>query len=368
MFSRVSIYLKNFDWILFFAVILLACFGLAEIYSIALGQDTIDLLNFKKQIFFIIIGILLLFSFAVLDYHFLRSYSNYLYLFGLVMLVGVLMFGTSIRGTRGWFYLGNFGFQPVEFIKIILILFLARFFSSVTVLARPMKYLLISGIGSLIFIALVLFQPDFGSALILLLIWLAMVIFAGFNKKYFIIISLVLLIIFAGSWTLFFKDYQKQRIITFFAPASDPLNRGYNVTQAIIAVGAGRMTGRGIGFGSQSQLKFLPEAQNDFIFAVISEELGFLGAFLIILFFSVFFYRCLTHLSKINNDFGVFFILGAVGLIFIEMFINIGMNIGILPVVGISLPFVSYGGSAVLTSLILVGIIESIIIRSKIKY
>ena len=146
------------------------------------------------------------------------------------------------------------------------------------------------------------------------------------------------------------------------------MNQGYNITQAIIAVGAGGLTGRGVGFGSQSQLKFLPESQNDFIFAVIAEELGFLGGFLVLFFFAVFFYRLFINIKKINNDFGIYFLIGAAVLIFIEMFINIGMNIGLLPVIGISLPFLSYGGSALLSSLILVGIMQSIIIRSKMKY
>lgn len=368
MFNRLFLYLKNFDWILFAPVFLLASFGLVEIYSIALGQETTDLFNFKKQIFFIFIGILLLFLFSFLDYHFLRSSSSYLYILGAIILIIVLIFGETVRGTRGWFYFGNFSLQPVEFIKIILILFLARFFSDLAIQIRPLKHLLLSGLGSLLFIVLVLIQPDFGSALILLLIWVMMIIIAGFNKKYFLVIGLILLIILSGLWIFFFKDYQKQRVLTFLDPSSDPLNRGYNVSQAIIAVGAGGITGRGIGFGSQSQLKFLPEAQNDFIFAVIAEELGFLGVSLIILFFTIFFYRCLISLKRINNDFGIFFILGSMGLIFIEMFINIGMNIGILPVIGISLPFVSYGGSAIISVFILVGIIESIIIRSKINY
>ena len=178
----------------------------------------------------------------------------------------------------------------------------------------------------------------------------------------------MLLVIFIGSWAFLFKDYQKQRLITFLNPAYDQLDQGYNRNQAIIAVGAGRIMGRGIGFGSQSQLKFLPESQNDFIFAVIAEELGFLGVCLVLLFFAVFFYRMLISLKKINNDFGIYFIIGTTALIFIEMFINIGMNIGILPVIGISLPFLSYGGSAIVSSLMLVGVAESIIIKSKMKY
>jgi rod shape determining protein RodA len=368
MFSKILIYIKNFDWILFLPLLLLMCFGLAEIYSISLGRDSLDLLNFKKQVLFILVGLSLFFLFSFLDYHFLRSYGTYIYIFGIIALLAVVVFGETIRGTRGWFMVGSFGIQVVEFIKIILIVFLARFFSSISMRTRPIKHLLISGLGAFVFIIFILFQPDFGSALLLIAIWVAMIFFAGFDKKYFIVVILLFALLVGGAWLFLFKDYQKQRILTFINPSSNPLQEGYNISQAMIAVGSGGITGRGIGFGSQSQLKFLPEAQNDFIFAVIAEELGFLGVMLLLLFYSVFFFRALSMIKHINNDFGVFFILGAVSLIFIQMFINIGMNMGMLPVVGISLPFVSYGGSALLSSLIIAGIMESIIIRSKINY
>lgn len=368
MLNKLILYLKNFDWILFTSVILLVCFGLAEIYSVALGRSELDLLNFKKQIIFIFLGIILLFLLAGFDYYNLRSYSKYFYVFGLILLVGVLIFGQTIRGTKGWYNLFGLNFQPVEFIKFILVLFLAKYFSSRSLKTKELKQLVISGGGALVFIALVLFQPDFGSAFVLFLLWLTMVILVGFDKKYFFMIFLAIAVVFAGSWYLVFQDYQKQRINTFLNPAFNPLDQGYNVSQAIIAVGAGGLVGRGLGFGSQSQLKFLPEAQTDFIFAVIAEELGFTGVLLVLLFFGIFFYRSLYHLRRVNNDFGIFLILGSVSLIFIEMFINIGMNLGVLPVVGISLPFLSYGGSGLISSLMLVGVTESIIIRSKINH
>ncbi len=368
MFNKIILYLKNFDWVMFASILLLVCFGLAEIYSVALGRGGTDLLNFKKQILFIAIGFFLLFFFAVFDYHNLRSFGNYFYVLGAAILLAVLFFGQTIRGTRGWFSFGGFNFQPVEFVKLVLILFLARYFSVASLKANPLKHLLLSGVGALVFFILVLAQPDFGSALILFLLWLAMVITAGLKRKHFIAILLIVTVAAAGGWFFYLKPYQKERVVAFLNPSFNPLNQGYNVAQAIIAVGAGGVAGRGLGFGSQSQLKFLPESQNDFIFAVVAEELGFLGAGLVILFFSIFFYRCLAALKRINNDFGIFFILGAATLIFIEMFINIGMNMGILPVVGISLPFLSYGGSAMLANLILVGVIENIIIRSKINY
>ncbi len=368
MLQGIAIYLKNLDWVLFLSVLLLVCFGLVELYSIALGQGGADLLNFQKQLLFIFLGLLLLFFFAFIDYHNLRSYGNYIYLFGIVALLSVLFFGQTIRGTRGWFSLGGFNIQPVEFIKIILVLFLARYFSSASLKINPLKHLFITGAGCLLFVGLVILQPDFGSSMILLAIWLAMLFIAGFNKKYLLVIFLILSLIFSFAWGFVFKDYQKQRIITFLNPGFNPLSQGYNIAQAIIAVGAGGLAGRGLGFGSQSQLKFLPEAQTDFIFAVIAEELGFLGVCLIMLFFGIFIYRSLLIVKRTNNDFGAYFILGSLSLIFVELFINIGMNLGMLPVIGIALPFVSYGGSSLLANFILVGIIQSIAIRSKLNY
>ena len=355
------------DWVLFFTVLLLLSFGLVEIYSIALGQDSLNLVSFKKQALFIVIGLFLFFFFVFFDHLNLRSFSTYIYIGATILLLAVLFFGVEIRGTRGWFSLGAFNIQPVEFVKIVLILFLAKYFSGAAIKIYPLKHLVLSGMGTFLLAGLVLAQPDFGSALLLFALWGALILVVGFKKRYFLIIIGIVFVVFASGWLIFFEDYQKQRISTFLNPSFDPLNQGYNVTQAIIAVGSGGIIGRGIGFGSQSQLKFLPEAQNDFIFAVISEELGFLGVSLVLLLFTIFFFRSLFLLKKINSDFGIFFILGVLVLIFIEMFINIGMNIGILPVVGISLPFISYGGSAIVSTLIMAGIIQNIIIKSKIN-
>ncbi len=369
MFSRFLALLKNLDWIIFSSVVLLLLFGLVEIYSIALSKEGLGIINFQKQIFFIIIGLSALLVFLMIDYHNLRSFGHYIYFSGIILLVAVLFFGKTVRGTTGWFDLGFFSLQPVEFVKFFLIVFLAKYFSENTIKANPFKHILISGFASAVYILLVIQQPDFGSALVLFAIWGAMVVFAGFDKKYIFAIGMILVMIFASGWLFFFKDYQKNRIMTFLRPGQeDPLGEGYNITQAIIAVGSGGAVGRGIGFGSQSQLKFLPEAQNDFIFAVIAEEQGFLGVCLALSFFSILFYRLIASVRNIDNDFGIYFILGAMALIFIQMFVNIGMNIGLLPVVGISLPFISYGGSAIVTFLAFVGVLESIIARSRIKY
>lgn len=368
MFNRILLYLKNFDWILFFAALLLIFFGLAEIYSVALSKDEFDLVNFRKQILFVVVGLVAMFALAFFDYYNLKSFSNYLFIFGVAMLVAVLVFGTEAKGTKGWFDVGTFRIQPVEFIKILLIIFLARYFSNNSIKVNPLKHLFLSGLGAAIFAGLVMMQPDFGSALLLFFIWGAIVVLSGFEKKYIFSILVILFFIFASGWLFFFKDYQKNRIITFLRPSAENVSENWNITQSIIAVGSGGLTGRGIGFGTQSQHKFLPEAQTDFIFAVIAEELGFLGVVLVLFFFAIIFYRMLKVLPEISNDFGIYLVLGVTVLLFIEMFINIGMNMGILPVVGISLPFISYGGSSILSSLMLIGIVESVIIRAKINY
>jgi len=368
MLARLFQYLKNYDWILLLSVLFLVAFGLAEMYSIALSQEAVNLLNFKKQLLFVVVGLAAMFMVSLVDYRNVRTLSWYLYGLGALLLVLVLVFGKTVRGTTGWFSFGQLSMQPVEFAKVILVVFLARYFSSVSVKLNPLKHLFLSGAGVLVFVALVLYQPDFGSALLLFLLWTAMVVIAGFKPKYILAIGLILLTVFAGGWLFFFEDYQKERIMTFVHPEERSLDEGYNIQQAIIAVGSGRLAGRGLGFGSQSQLKFLPEAQTDFIFAVVAEELGFAGVCLIIGFFGVFFYRLLVNAKKTNNDYATYFLLGAMALIFIEMFINIGMNIGLLPVVGIALPFLSYGGSMMLSTMILLGLCQGIIARSKFQY
>ncbi|MFA6393391.1 MAG: rod shape-determining protein RodA [Patescibacteria group bacterium] len=368
MLKKIIIYLKNFDWILFIPVILLVIYGLVEIYSVSLGQGDQSLNNFKKQLFFALTGLALLFVFSFLNFNDLRGLSPYIYVLTAIILLAVLFFGTVVRGTRGWFDIGGLRFQPVEVAKIAAIIFFAYYYSRVNFRLKSLKNLIISFFFLLVFAGLIMAQPDFGSAMILILLWFAMLVFSGYSKKYLIIIIIAGLVFAAIGWLFYLEPYQKERIMTFANPNSQSLEEGYNVNQAMIAVGAGRFTGRGIGFGSQSQLRFLPESQNDFIFAVIAEELGLLGVALVLTFFSVFFFRSAILIKRLKDDAGIFFILGAASLIFIEMFINIGMNTGLLPVVGISLPFVSYGGSALVSSLILVGIMESIVIRNRINH
>jgi len=365
LFSRLWAILKNFDWLLLGAVILLICFGLAALYSIAASADEPNFSNFNKQIIFAIGGVILLLVLSLIDYRIWIHFSALLYGAAVVLLVAVLFFGTTLSGTTGWFSLFGFYFQPVELAKLALITFLAWFMSRRLTAAIEKKTFILSGLLTGLLFLLVVFQPDFGSGIILFMVWFAMMLFAGANRRYLATIVLVAIVAFFISWFFLFADYQRDRILTFFNPQADPYDRGYQVRQAVIAVGAGGLFGRGLGFGSQSQLKFIPASQTDFIFAVIAEELGFLGVGLVLLFFSVIFYRLIRAVRHCRDSFATHFILGVSVLLFIQVFINIGMNIGLVPVTGIPLPLVSYGGSFLLISLVALGLVESMIVRNR---
>lgn len=356
--------LKYFDWQLLVVTIILISFGLAALYSVALSQEEQNLLNFKKQIVFFVLGFALLFIFSLLDFNFLQSYSLIIYLASALLLIFVLFLGQTFRGTTGWFTFYGVNFQPVELAKLGLIIFLADLFSRQAKRKEFFSFLILSGLSAAFLFLLVILQPDFGSAILLFLIWFSMLLIVGVKKSYLALIVLLIIVTTVFAWFFVFKDYQQDRIKTFLDPSSDPYGRGYHIRQAVIAVGAGGFTGRGLGFGSQSQLKFIPAAQTDFIFAVLAEELGFLGVTLIILSFAFLFYRLVKIAKKAPSDFALFVVLGIGALLFSQFFINVGMNLGILPVTGISLPFLSYGGSFLVTSLIMIGIVESIAVRS----
>lgn len=352
------------DWYLFFSVIFLVIMGLSAIYSIALSKEIPDFYNFKKQLIFFGVGLLSLFLFTFIDYKAFKVYTNLLYAVSVILLVLVLFLGSKVRGTTGWFYLFGLGIQPAEFAKIALICMLSKYFSNKPKELDHLKYLVSSALLTFVLAGLVLLQPDLGSALVLLSIWFGYLLIFGIDKKYLLVLFLLVLSTVFFSWIFLFKDYQKERILTFIDPQRDPLGRGYNVTQSIIAIGSGNLFGQGLGEGSQSQLKFIPESQTDFIYAVIGEELGFVGSFFVLAFFSIMLYRLAKSVKKARDNFSVYMVLGITVLFFVHFIINIGMNMGILPVTGISLPFVSYGGSFLIVSLTLIGITESFIVRN----
>jgi rod shape determining protein RodA len=358
-------FFRGFDWLLFGSVLLLICFGLAAIYSITISSDNPDFLNFNKQITFAIIGLILLFVLSFINYHFWQDFGYIIYIIAIIFLIAVLIFGRTIKGTTGWFSFLGFSFQPVEFAKIALLIFLSWFLANQGQEIKRFKNFIITGLITGLYFLLVALQPDFGSSIVLFFTWFLVVVFAGADKKHILLLFFGLVVASLITWGFLFQDYQRARLLTFFNPQSDPYGRGYHVRQAVTAVGAGGLFGRGLGFGSQSQLKFIPASQTDFIFAVIAEELGFFGVSLVLFFWAVIFYRLIRVIRMVRDNFSALFIFGVSALFFIHFMINIGMNIGIVPVTGISLPFLSYGGSFLVSSLILIGITENIIIRNQ---
>ncbi len=360
-------FLKRLDWLLLMPMLLLVFIGLASLYSNSINNPQINLILFKKQLIFFILGFTLLITTSIFNYRHWQSYSLYIYIISLFLLVAVYFWGTIIRGTRGWFYIFGFGLQPVEIAKLALVLMLAKIYTKYRGKEKSWKtILLVIGI-TLLPVSLAILQPDFGSAAILMGIGIGFYLLLSLKAKNLIYIILIIILISIFLWNFILLDYQKTRINTFLNPMSDPLGRGYNVRQSIIAVGSGQLTGRGLGLGSQSQLHFLPETHTDFIFATLAESLGFIGSSLLLILFGLFFLRLILLIRRTKDSFGLYLIYGIALIFFIQTSINIGMNIGIFPVTGISLPFISYGGSFLIMAMLGVGIIENIYLLNQNK-
>jgi rod shape determining protein RodA len=349
--------LVKLDWVIVTTVLLLLSVGVLVIYSISTsgGDGSI----FIKQLIFSAIGIGVMLAVAVMDYHYFNSYSRKIYFVSILALVLVLFFGSAVRGTAGWIGFGFAKIQPVEFIKIGLIVFLASFISQKKSELKEGSRLIVSFFLTAILVFLVLRQPDLGSAIILVGIWAGMVLISGISKRSIAILILVGFLAASIGW-FFLADYQKNRILNFLDPSFDIKGAGYNVNQAVIAVGSGGLMGKGVGHGSQSQLNFLPEKHTDFIFAAVTEELGIVGAFLTLFLYGVLFFK-MRHSAMFSQDnFGYLLVSGVMVMLFLQMLINVGMNIGIIPVTGIPLPFLSYGGSSLFSFFVALGIVLSV--------
>lgn len=353
---------RKIDWPLFLSVAVLSGLGLLAIWSVDLSQDPGQLANFKKQLVFVIGGFALALFFTWFDYRALRSASRVLYIFGIALMGTVLIFGATIRGTRGWLEIGSSTFQPVELLKVILIIVLAKYLSKKAHII-DLKVILNLGILSGAYIGLVAAQPDFGSAFVLTSITIGMLLMTNVPRRY-LVIGLVLVVIIALlGWGFVLKDYQKARVMSVVDPGTDPFGRGYNIRQSIIAVGAGGIFGQGLGKGSQSQLRFLPEAQTDFIFAVLAEQLGLFAVLLILGAYGVMTWRVALIFKRVSDGFALFLAAGFFVVISVQVLLNVGMNLGVLPIVGLPLPFVSLGGSALLSNFLMLGIVQSIKVR-----
>ncbi len=362
MFSKIL----KFDWSLIIISLMLLGVGLMSIYSISTSNLSGESNIFMKQLIFAFLGIALMFFFALTDYHYLRSYSLAIYLLALLLLGAVLLWGETLRGTSGWIGIGPFNLQPVEMSKLAIIIALASFFSKNKARIGKTEEIFYSFVLSALAIFLVLKQPDFGSAMVLAGIWLGITVISGINWKYFFSLILMTVLVFSIGW-FFLADFQKDRVANLFNPELDPQGSGYNVIQSIVAVGSGGIWGKGIGHGSQSQLNFLPEKHTDFIFAVIAEELGMAGATFVILLLFLLLYRIKRIAFLAVDNFGCLLAVGIMMMLFLQIFVNIGMNIGIVPVTGIPLPFLSYGGSSLVTVFASVGILSNIYLNRKTK-
>lgn len=350
---------RIYDWLLTVAVFVLVAISFSAVYSVDLSQGE-ELIYFPTQLTAFMIGVAVFFVVANLHMTIYKSYSVLFYIFSLVLLVGVLFLGVSIRGTTGWFRFGGFSFQPAEFAKVGLIIFLGWLVERYGRRFDKPQFFIASGLATALFVGLILLQPDLGSALILFSIWLGILLLAGVKKRYILLVVGLLVISFLAGWFFLFKDYQKERLLTFIDPASDPLGAGYNVTQSIIAVGSGQFFGRGLGSGSQSQLHFLPEAQTDFIFSVIAEELGFVGVFAVLTLFFLVLWRLIRIVRMSRSEFGAYVVIGIILLFLAQIVFNIGGAVGLIPITGVTLPFISYGGSSLIINCLLIGVAQSI--------
>jgi len=353
-------HLNKIDFLTLLPIMVLLGFSLMTIYALSQGSSVKDFSNFEKQTFFIFLGALVFLVFFLIDYRIWLNYSGILYLLGVFLMIAVLFWGTTVRNTSGWFVIGPFRLQPAEAMKFFLIISLASYFHKQATNGISWKEVMVSFVYVSIPSFLAMQQPDMGSVLVMFAIWGMMIFVAGLNWKQLLTLILLGVSALVLSWTFLLHDYQKKRLESFLDPQRDPQGSGYNVIQSIVAVGAGGLRGQGLGLGSQSQLNFLPEKHNDFIFASIAEQSGFLGTGLIFLMLSLLFWRIRKTIDIVSGNFGKFLATGVLAFLFFQTFINIGMNIGIVPVAGISLPLVSYGGSFLLVTLAGLGLVQSV--------
>jgi len=344
----------NIDWILFSASMFLVSAGLITMNSFV-DQNYF----FEKQIVWMLISVVIFFILSFVDFRFLRSTGVIVLLFFASVIILLLLFilGDFIKGAQNRFDFGLFSIQPADPIKLVAIVFLAKYFSRRHIEIARVRHILVSGFYIFILFLLIFIQPDFGSAIIIAFIWLGMVLVSGISKKHLLGVFIISALVLGGLWFYAFEPYQKQRILTFIHPLTDLQGTGYNARQSTIAVGSGMIFGKGIGYGTQSKLEFLPEYETDFIFAAFAEEWGFVGVVLIFLLYGIIIWRIIINSIYGATNFEILFGAG-LAIFFISHFIaHIGMNIGLLPITGTTVPFLSYGGSHLITEFAGLGIL-----------
>jgi rod shape determining protein RodA len=357
--------IKNFDWITLLVIIVLTLIGIMTIYSatrpLAGMSGHSDF--YVRQLVWMLLSIITLFIVTSFDYIWLNRLSYILYGIGLFLLVAVLILGKTTMGAQRWLNLGFFSFQPSEFFRILFVIAFSSYLASLSKEQDghiPIKGLIIFGAVPLV---LVIKQPDLGTALLLLSLFVVLAISRGIKKKIIAVALVIGLLAVPFVGHIFWeglKDYQKNRLVAFIDPDIDPSGIGYHINQSKIAVGAGEFTGKGYLNGTQGPLRFLPEKHTDFIFAVFAEEWGFMGCVGLLGIYFILFMRGLDTAAKAKDRVGRLMAIGITGMFFIYFIVNIGMTLGMMPVVGIPLPFVSYGGTSLLSNFVAAGILINI--------
>lgn len=346
---------NSIDWTLFSVAMTLSSFGLLTMNSFT-GQDPF----FIRQVIWLGVGVIAFFAASNIDWRFLRvsSVAASIYTALIIPLLFLVLLGTSIKGAKSWITFGSVGIEPITFATLALIIALAKFFSRRHVEIRNIRHILVSGMYAALVFVLVALQPDFGGAIIVFLVWFCMVLVSGLSRKHLLAVIFLGTTIFLGLWFFGFQDYQKQRILTFVNPTGDIHGAGYNAIQSTIAVGSGQLIGKGIGYGTQSKLRFLPEYQTDFIFAAFAEEWGFIGVLIVFALFGVLFWRILLCALQGASNFETLFAFGVLFYLSAHFCLHVGINLGVLPVTGTTIPFMSYGGSHILAEFLALGMLS----------
>lgn len=347
------------------AATMLVCFGFAGLWSAGVARN--DFSNLHKQIAFFALGLVLMVALSFLDYRVFRNNPYFiLMLFGLclLLLLGLHFFAPIIKGTRGWYKIWFLSFDPIEPTKIVFIMLLAKYFSMRHVEMYKFRHIIFSGIYTLLATILVFIKPDLGGTLIFLLIWLGVLFISGIKINHFLILSLCFILVATMAWMFLLKDYQKDRVTAFLFPY-DYYGASWSQNQTRIAIGSGQFFGQGLAQGSQIQYRLLPEPHTDFIFSLLAQEWGMAGVIVLFGTYAYLLWRILRIAVEAGSNFPRLFAFGVAIMLVAQFFTNIGMNVGILPVVGIALPFVSYGGSGLLANFISLGILQNIKLQSR---
>lgn len=356
---------KEFDWFLFLLTVIIAAFGLVVVYSAT--RTTGSNSNIIVQSGAYCLGIGLMLGITFFDYEQFSNMVKYIYVFALFILVIVLIFGEGEEswGARSWIRIGSIGFQPAEFAKLCFVLTFAYHLSKVEDKVNNIKLLLGLTVHFAVLLALILLEPDMGSAMVFIFMFACMLFVAKLSYKYIIPVLACGIVSLPIIYNFVLEDYQRKRIDVFFDPTIAPDAEGYNVIQSKIAIGSGQLWGRGYLEGTQNQMGLIPSKTTDFIFSVLSEEFGFIGAVIVVILLFVLIYRCFKAAKRADNTFGRYICVGVGAMFLFHVFENVGMCIGIMPVTGIPLPFISYGGTSLVTNMAAIGLVLSVTYHNK---